>query len=172
VHERDTTIALATRPVLFTLARALAEAWPSDATRDHLIAQAFRTRHADESHRARLRVEMGRLRKLLRTVAGVHATPCGFALEPRKARDVVVLARPIDEKHGDVLALLADGEAWSSSGLALALDASQRTVQRMLDALAAGGKVQALGQGRARRWTTPPMPGIATTLLLPVAAID
>jgi hypothetical protein len=50
---------------------------------------------------------------------------------------VVVLARPLEERHGEVLALLADGESWSSS--ALALGASQRSVQRALDALAATG---------------------------------
>jgi DeoR/GlpR family transcriptional regulator of sugar metabolism len=78
-----------------------------------------------------------------------------------------VLARPLEEEHASVLAFLADGESWSSSALALALGASQRTVQRALDSLAAAGKVQAFGRGRARRWTTPPVPGFATALLLP-----
>jgi DNA-binding GntR family transcriptional regulator len=63
--------------------------------------------------------------------------------------------------------LLADGESWSNSSLALALGASQRTVQRALDALAAAGKVQSLGRGRARRWVTPPVPGFTAALLLP-----
>jgi hypothetical protein len=121
----------------------------------------------DESHRARLRVEIGRLRAALRPLADVRATPRGFTLVPRRARRVVVLARPIDEEHAAVLALLADGESWSSSGLALALGTGQRTVQRALDALAADGKVQAIGHGRARRWLTPPVPGFTTTLLLP-----
>ena len=135
--------------------------------RGALIARAFRARHADESHRARLRVEIGRLRAALRPLAGVSATKQGFALVPRRARDVVVLARPVEEEHAAVLAFLADGEAWSSSALALALGASQRTVQRALDALAAAGKVQSFGRGRARRWMTPPVPGFPTTLLLP-----
>jgi hypothetical protein len=161
-------VALAGRPVLFALARALAEAWPEDAARATLLARAFGARHADESHRARLRVEIGRLRAKLRPLAGVSATARGFVLSPRRAREVVVLARPVEEPHGDVLALLADGEAWSSSALALALGASQRTVQRALDALAAAAKVQSFGRGRARRWLTPPMPGFTTTLLLPV----
>lgn len=161
-------VSLATRPVLFALARALAEAWPGDVPRSTLITQAFRIRFADESHRARLRVEIGRLRTLLRTLADVRATKHGFALVPRAARDVVVIARPIEEKHGDVLALLADGESWSSSALALALGASQRTVQRALDALATAGKVQSFGHGRARRWMTPPVAGFTTTLLLPM----
>ncbi len=162
-----TTVSLAGRPVLFALARALAEAWPDDATRGALLARAFGARHADESHRVRLRVEIGRLRAKLRPLAAVSATARGFALAPRRAREVVVLARPVEEPHGDVLAFLADGEAWSSSALALALGASQRTVQRALDSLAAAGKVQSFGRGRARRWMTPPVPGFTTTLLLP-----
>jgi DNA-binding transcriptional ArsR family regulator len=167
VRDARGAVSLARRPVLFALARTLGEAWPSDAPRSVLLARAFRARHADESHRARLRVEIGRLRAVLREVAGVSATKRGFALSPGRAREVVVLARPVEERHAAVLAFLADGEAWSSSALALALGASQRTVQRALDALAAAGKVQAFGRGRARRWTTPPMPGFTTTLLLP-----
>ena len=162
-------ISLETRPVLFALARALAEAWPGDVSRAALLARAFRAKHADESHRARLRVEIGRLRKALSAVAGIDATKDGFALVPRRARDVAVLAPPTDEAHATVLALLADGEAWSSSALALALGASQRTVQRALDDLTADGKVQAIGRGRARRWMAPPVPGFPTTLLLPAA---
>jgi DNA-binding transcriptional ArsR family regulator len=161
-------VSLATRPVLFALARALGEAWPGDVPRDTLVARAFRAKRADESHRARLRVEIGRLRTMLRTVAGVHATKQGFALAPRHAAEVVVVARPIEERHAAVLAFLADGESWSTSALALALGASQRTVQRALDQLAAAGKVQSFGRGRARRWMTPPVPGITTTLLLSV----
>src|SRR5262249_23234313 len=137
-----------------------------------LLARAFRARHADESHRARLRVEIGRLRKTLRGVASIGATKEGFALAPLRACDLVVLAPPADEAHGTVLALLADGEAWSSSALALALGASQRTVQRALDELMTDGKVQAIGGGRARRWMAPPVPGFPTTLLLPAALPD
>jgi len=167
VREAGTVVSLASRPVLFTLARALAEAWPEDVPRDVLVARAFRARHADESYRARLRVEIGRLRAALRTLADVRATARGFALAPRRAGEVVVLARPVEEKHAAVLAFLVDGESWSSSALALALGDSQRTVQRALDALAAAGKVQSFGRGRARRWMTPPVPGFATSLLLP-----
>lgn len=167
VRHGAVVVALARRPVLFVLARALAEAWPGDVPRDTLIARAFRTKHADETHRARLRVEIGRLRALLRPLATLAATQQGFALAPREAAEVAVLARPVEEKHAAVLALLADGESWSSSALALALGASQRTVQRALDALAAAHKVQSFGEGRARRWTMPPLPGFATTLLLP-----
>jgi hypothetical protein len=166
VRDSGTVVSLATRPVLFALARALGEAWPGDVPRDILVARAFGAKHADESHRARLRVEIGRLRMMLRTLAGVSATQQGFALGPR-AREVVVLVRPVEEEHAAVLAFLADGESWSSSALALALGASQRTVQRTLDALAAAGKVQSFGRGRALRWMTPPVPGFTTTLLLP-----
>jgi len=167
VRQQGTVISLTTRPVLFTLARTLGEAWPADVARNVLIARAFRAKHADESHRARLRVEMGRLRAAIRAVAGVSATKQGFALVPPGAREVVVLARPIEEKHAAVLAFLGDGESWSSSALALALGASQRSVQRALDALGAEDKVQSLGRGRARRWTAPGVPAFTTTLLLP-----
>jgi len=167
VRHENTVMSLARRPVLFALARALGEAWPGDVTRDTLVARAFGSKSADESHRARLRVEMGRLRRVLRALAEVTATKRGFALMPRRARDIVVLARPVDEEHAAVLAFLADGESWSSSALALALGTSQRTVQRALDALAESGKVQSFGRGRARRWMTPPVPGFTTTLLLP-----
>jgi hypothetical protein len=139
VRDANTTVSLATRPVLFTLARALGEAWPADVPRSVLIARAFRTKHADESLRARLRVEMARLRVALRTIA----------------------------QHAAVLALLADGESWSSSALAIALGSSPRTVQRALDPLAASGKVHPVGRGRARRWMTAPVFEITTTLLLP-----
>jgi hypothetical protein len=151
------------------LARALGEAWPGDVPRDALVARAFGGRHADESHRARLRVEVGRLRRVFRALADVSATKRGFALAPRRAREVVVLARPleVDEAHAAVLTFLADGESWSSSALALALGTSQRTVQRALESLVAAGKVQSFGRGRARRWMTPPVPGFTTTLLLP-----
>jgi len=162
-------ISLETRPVLFALARALAEAWPGDVPRAALLARAFRAKHADESHRARLRVEIGRLRKAIAPVAGIDATEAGFALAPRRASEVAVLAPPTDEAHAIVLALLADGEAWSTSALALALGASQRTVQRALEELTADGKVQATGRARARRWMAPPVPGFPTTLLLPAA---
>ena len=167
VRDTGTVVSLTSRPVLFALARALGEAWPGDVPRDALVRRAFGAKVADESYRARLRVEMGRLRAMIRTLAGVSATKRGFALEPRRARDVVVLARPFEEEHAAVLAFLADGESWSSSALALALGASQRTVQRALDSLAVAGKVQSYGRGRACRWMTPPVPGFTTTLLLP-----
>jgi hypothetical protein len=167
VRSAGTTVSLAGRPVLFALARTLAEAWPADASRETLLKQAFGARHADDSHRARLRVEIGRLRAKLKPLAAINATAQGFAMSPRRAREVVVLARPVEEPHGEVLAFLADGESWSSSALALALGASQRTVQRALDTLAAAGKVQSFGRARARRWIAPPLPGFTTTLLLP-----
>jgi hypothetical protein len=167
VRDAGMVVSLATRPVLFALARALGEAWPGDVPRGTLVARAFRAKHADESHRARLRVEVGRLRVELRTLADVIATKRGFALAPRRAREIVVLAPPVEEQHAAVLAFLADGESWSSSALAIALGASPRTAQRALDSLAAAGKVQSFGRGRARRWMTPPVLGFPTILLLP-----
>ncbi len=167
VRDESKVVSLATRPVLFTLARALGEAWPGDVPRSTLIARAFRAKHADESHRARLRVEVARLRVVLRTLADLSATKRGFALAPRRARDVVVLAPLVEEEHAAVLGFLADGASWSSSALAIALGTSPRTVQRALDPLAAAGKVQSFGRGRARRWMTAPVLGIPTILLLP-----
>lgn len=167
VRHRDQVVSLAGRPVLFTLARILADAWPVEVSRDTLTHRAFRLEPTDESLRVRLRVEMGRLRTALQPLASVSATGGGYALTPRKGQDVTLLAPPVDDRHGAVLALLVDGEAWSSSSLAIALGTSQRTVQRALDALAQAGKVQAFGRGRARRWTTPSVPGFTTTLLLP-----
>jgi len=167
VREANTLVSLAKRPLLFALIRALAEAWPGDVAREVLLARAFGARFVDESHRARLRVEIGRLRRMLRSLAGISATKQGFALVPRRGREVLVLARPVEEEHADVLAFLTDGESWSSSALALALGASQRTIQRALDSLAAEGKVQSFGRARSRRWITPPVPGFTTILLLP-----
>lgn len=172
VREAGTAVPLATRPVLFSLARTLAEAWPADVSREVLLARAFRAKEADESHRARLRVEIGRLRAELHGLAEIHATKRGFALKPHRAREVAVLAQLLEEAHADVLALLADGEAWSSSALALALDVSQRNMQRALETLAGTGKVQSFGKARARRWLTPPVPGFPTALLLPAPLPD
>ncbi len=167
VHDTDTVVSLTTRPVLFALARALGEAWPADVSRSTLLAKAFRAKHVDELHRARLRVEIGRLRSKFKPLADISATTLGFALAPRHARKVVVLAPPVEDQHASVLAFLADGEAWSSSALSLALGASARTVQRALEELATTGTVQSFGRGRARRWVTRPVPGFTTTLLLP-----
>jgi tetratricopeptide (TPR) repeat protein len=167
VRREGKIVSLASRPVLFALARALSEAWPGDVPRAALLAHTFGAKFADDSHRARLRVEIGRLRAALRSFAEVSATPQGFALSPRRGGNVVVLAPPVDEQHASMLAFLADGEAWSSSALAIALSASPRTVQRALDALATAGKVQSFGRGRARRWLTPPVPAFPTSLLLP-----
>jgi hypothetical protein len=167
VRAPGTLVSLAGRQVLFELARALGEAWPGDVARDVLLARAFGAKLVDESHRARLRVEIGRLRRMLRTLATISATKSGFQLAPRGARGVVVLARPVENEHGAVLAFLMDGESWSSSALALAMGTSQRTVQRALDSLAAAGKIQAFGRARSRRWVTPSVPGFTTTLLLP-----
>jgi hypothetical protein len=167
VRDRRAVVSLVTRPVLFALARALGEAWPGDVARDQLLGRAFGARFVDESHRMRLRVEIGRLRKMLRPLADVSATKRGFVLAPHRAREVVVLAQPVEDKNAAVLAFLADGESWSSSALAIALGTSQRTVQRALDSLATAGKVQSFARARARRWITPPVPGFTTTLLLP-----
>ena len=166
LRQGGTAISLSTRPVLFALLRVLAEAWPGDAARESLLARAFHARQADESHRARLRVEMTRLRQLIAPIADVSATAAGFRLVP-KAGEVAVLAFPLEDQNAAVMAVLADGELWSSSALALVLDTSPRTMQRALSALQRAGKVQAIGRGRAQRWAMLTLPGFPTTLLLP-----
>jgi hypothetical protein len=165
-------VSLGSRPVLFGLVRALAEAWPGDASRETLLRRAFGARDADESHRARLRVEVGRLRKELVPLAEVRATESGFILEPLGGRTVAVLVPPAESAHAAILALLADGEAWSSSALALALGTSPRTVQRALEECAANGSAESFGRGRACRWMAPQVPGFPTSLLLPAPLPD
>jgi hypothetical protein len=164
---------LARRPVLFALACALAEAWPGDASREELIARAFRIRRPDETHRARLRVEIGRLRALIKALAKIEATARGFRIGSQAGASVLVLAPPIDGDQASLMALLSDGAAWSTSALALAMDASQRTIQRALAELEADGRVRAIGRARARRWLSPPLAGFTTILLLPATlALD
>ena len=167
LRQRNDVIALSSRPILFALLRTLGEAWPGDAPRETLLRHAFNARHADESHRGRLRVEIARLRQAIAPLAAISATARGFKLAARTTDDLAVLTSPLDSQNAAVMALLADGEAWSSSALALVLATSQRTVQRALDALAATGKVQSFGRGQACRWVTSPMPAFTTTLLLP-----
>jgi hypothetical protein len=165
----STRVALTRRPVLFALALALASAWPADVDRNALIAAAFRTRRPDATHRARLRVEVGRLRTLLKPLARIEATAGGFALLPAEHRRLAVVVPPMDGGPAALLALLSDGSAWSTSALALALGASQRTVQRALVALRAAHRVRAVGRGRAQRWLAPPLTEFTTILLLPTS---
>jgi tetratricopeptide (TPR) repeat protein len=162
-------VPLSRRPVLFELLRVLADAYPGEAARDALIQRAFGSRPTNPSYRARLRVELGCIRREVRPLAEIRATPGGFTLAPRSAGAVRLLVPPIESPDASVLALLADGEAWSTSALGLALGSSQRTVQRALAALEQAGQVRALGGGRSRRWLSAPVAGFATTLLLPVA---
>jgi exonuclease VII small subunit len=162
-------VSLARRPILFALLRVLAESWPADIDREALIARVFNTRRPDETHRARLRVEIGRLRKLISGHARIEATPRGFVLQPSSADTVCVLEPPIAGEQASLLALLADGMAWSTSALALALGASQRTVQRALVDLESAGQVRSIGRARARRWLSPPLTRFTTLLLLPGA---
>lgn len=165
-------IPLASRPVLLALVRALAEAWPTDAPREALLKRAFRAQHADESHRARLRVEIARLREALEPLAELSATRRGFVLRPHAESDVAVLAPPVESDHARVFALLGDGQAWSSSALALALNVSTRTIQRALEELALDDKVESFGRGRACRWIASSVPGFPTSLLLPAAGLS
>lgn len=160
---------LARRPLLFVLLRALATAWPNDVTREALIGEAFRLRDPDETHRARLRVEIGRLRAVVKAFARIEATARGFSFRPLEDVEVAVLIPPIDGEQGALSALLADGSAWSTSALAIALGISQRSVQRALLDLQVQGNVRAVGNARAQRWLAPPLSHITTILLLPAA---
>lgn len=167
VRREAEMLPLARRPVLFTLIRALAEAWPQEVHRRELIGRGFQCRRPDDSHRVRLRVELGRLRRLLGSLARIEATAEGFILIPQGTSEVVVLLPPVDGERTSVLALLADGAAWTTSSLALALAVSQRTVQRVLLELEQSGQVRSTGESRARRWIARPLSGFTTTLLLP-----
>ena len=160
---------LARRPVLFALVRALAEAWPGDVDRDALILRVFGRRDSDETLRARLRVEIGRLRALIASHARIEATSAGFRLSPCTATPVRVLVPPIEGEQAALVALLGDGAAWSTSALALALGAGQRNVQRALVALELAGQARSSGRGRAQRWRSMPLNGFTTILLLPAA---
>jgi len=150
-------LSLSRRPVLFALLRCLAEAWPEPVSREQLIADGFGVHKANASHRARLRVELGRLRKLLAAVAEVQAHAVGYRVVAVQASRVVVLVPPFDGDEAALLALLGDGASWSTSSLSLALGSSQRTVQRALSELQDRGAVHGTGSGRARRWSAAPL---------------
>lgn len=166
VRQAARRVSLARRPVLLTLVTALGEAWPGDASREALIRRAFGRLRPNESVRVRLRVEIGRLRRLLAPIADVQATATGFALMPHGSRVVRVLHPPTGGAAGMLLALLAGGQPWSTTALAEALGTSTRTVQRTLRELEAAGTVAGHGAGRARRWSSAGLPGFATSLLL------
>ncbi len=167
LHQGTLSISLAKRPVLFALLSALARE-PAGVDRSALIWAAFAIKQGNESHRSRLRVEIGRLRKLVRSLCDIEATKAGFRLSPRAGAGVVVLLPPLPGEAAALQALLADGQAWSTSALALALGESQRNVQRSLAELEAKGRVRSVGRGRAQRWVAAPLSGFATTLLLPL----
>ena len=163
---RERMLSLAKRPVLFALVRALGEAAPLGRSRALLIEQAFGVRRTTESLRARLRVEIGRLRRALAPFrVAIDSTPDGFALG---AERVVVVLPPEDGEASLLLALLRDGEAWSSSALAIASGLGQRAVQRALAELKEIGEIESHGAGRARRWVARPRTPerFTTTLLL------
>jgi len=167
LRTRVASRSLLRRPVPFALLEALAAAWPGEVERDVLITGALGARRPNESHRVRLRVELGRLRALVLGLARIEPTRQGFALRTEGDRRLVVIDPPIDGQQALLLALLADGVPWSTSALALALDASQRTIQRALVELQAEGRVHAVGRARAQRWLAPPLSGITPILLLP-----
>jgi DNA-binding transcriptional ArsR family regulator len=159
-------VSLVTRPLLLELLVELAESVPGDVGRDELIARVFGAKRINDSHRVRLRVELGRLRKVLTRLADVRATTGGFALAPRGNADCLVLLPPAPGEASALFSLLRGGDAWATSALAAAVGKSQRAVQRALSTLERDGKVRGVGAGRSRRWVGVPASGFATTLLL------
>lgn len=159
-------VSLGTRPVLFALAAALGEAAPASAHREALIARAFGARRSNESLRARLRVEIGRLRRQIGRLADLRATSDGFVLEPHRRKAVHVVAPLNPGEDGALLALISDGASWSTSAIARSLGKSQRAVQRALSALREKGSLEAIGAGRSRRWAVRRSYPFATSLLL------
>lgn len=158
------TIPLARRPVLFALLQVLGRAWPASVPRDELAARAFELRRVNASHRARLRVEVGRLRKLMDGLAAEPiATADGYVLSSQ--REVAVLLPPSDDEAARIALLLGDGAAWSAQGLAEHAGISKRTAQRALGALVASGGAVRTGKGRDLRYTRPGTP-IASRMLL------
>lgn len=163
VTSGDRVVSLVRKPVLFELLRALAEQAPDEATREMLITRGFGARRPNASHRSRLRVELGRLRSLVRGMLDVEAMDAGYAV--RAKRDVA-LVMPLEESADSrLLALMQHGEPWSASSLAEALGVSARTVQRSLVLLESSGKVASRGEGRAQRWVR--LGETPTDLLLP-----
>lgn len=162
----STIVSLASRPILMSLAVGLAQAWPGAADREALLSQVFGARHADESHRTRLRVEVARLRKLVAPLTKISATKRGFRLVPLPG-EVALLTHPMRGHEAQIMALLADGELWASSGFALVLGLSTRSVQRALKALQDAGKIQSIGRARGLRWMALTAPGFPISMQLP-----
>ena len=167
VRQGSVGISLAKRPILFALLSCLG-ADARGASRQALVLSAFEAKRLNESHRARLRVEIGRLRRLLLPLCAIEPTPEGFRLILKAKGPVQVLLPPVEGGAAALQALLADGLAWSTSALGLALGESQRNVQRSLADLEAQGKARAVGRGRSQRWLAPPLTGFTTALLLPL----
>ncbi len=160
-------VSLASRPVLWKIARLLCESWPQATSRDVLRSEALEAKAANEAWRTRLRVEVGRLRKALSPIATIESADGGYLICPLGVEEVAVLLVPEDSDFGELRALLADGQAWSTSSLALALGMSQRNVQRLLAELEADGRVRSAGKGRAKRWLAGTALASTTAMLLP-----
>lgn len=161
-------VPLAKRPVLFMLLVDLARAAPASVSRDALAAHAFEARKINESHRGRLRVEIGRLRKVLEGLgAEPVATPDGYSLHSRRP---VALLVPRDEDDASRVAiLLGDGASWSAQQIAESAGISKRTAQRALSELVDSGRALRTGGGRNVRYTRPGAPIASRMLLLGLA---
>lgn len=149
--------------MLFGLLLVLARAWPSAVARDELAARAFETKRVNASHRARLRVEIGRLRKVLEGLGEPVATADGYVLTT--PRDVAVLLPPSDDDTARLAILLGDGAWWTAQTLAEHAGVSKRTAQRALSALAESGAAVRAGGAKDARYARPGAP-IASRMLL------
>lgn len=157
------TVPLARRPILFALLLPLARAFPGDVPRDELAKRAFEAKRLNDSHRSRLRVEVGRLRKELEGLVSLTATPSGYALSSE--RPIVVLLPPSDDHDANVALLLGDGAAWTAQAIAEHAGISKRTAQRALSSLVEAGRAAKLGSGRNVQYASASAP-IASRLLL------
>lgn len=163
-------LSFAARPILFALLTALARSWPAVCARDALMREALGARKPNDSHRARLRVELGRLRKALEGIAEPRARDGGYVL--LSERPVVLLGPRTNDDAARVSILLADGAAWSARAVAEHLGVSLRTAQRALTTLVEAGRALRYGVGRevtyasARLAFGPTQPAIASRLLL------
>jgi hypothetical protein len=158
------TVRLHTKPALFALLEKLARAWPASVPRDELAMRAFEVKKINPSHRSRMRVEIGRLRKELSGIAEPIATKDGYVLESK--RPVSVLLPPADDDDASIALLLSDGAAWTAQAIADHANVSKRTVLRALATLVERGHAVRVAKGKDVRYVAASRPAIASRLLL------
>lgn len=146
---------LRAKPALLALLVALARSHPDAVEWKALASSVMSAPRPNESHRARLKVELGRLRRMLPSGTAIRSLG-GGAWTLETAASVVTLVpllRRAPEERA--LTLLSDGRAWRAKDLAEALEMGPRVMQRDLAALAARGVVRQTGRGPTTRWYVP-----------------